>query len=241
MLVPVGGGYQPRISWEQTERYRRLTPDERHRVDRMAEDFFHRRHDEQWETMGRLTLPAVLDATDMLACGEDLGMVPSMVPRVMNELGLLGLEIERMPKALGAWISDPGDAPYLSVVSPGTHDTSPLVEWWEEDRDVSARYWRQALGRPDPVPEHAGPDLIEAIVRRHLDSPAMLCILPLSDLLAVEGRLRRSDGLTERVNQPADRHHHWVYRMHLTVEDLAADTDFTDRVRQMVTDSGRLL
>ncbi len=135
-----------------------------------------------------------------------------------------------MPKALGAWISDPADAPYLSVVSPGTHDMSPLVEWWEEDPAVSARYWHQALGRSDPPPERAGPELVEAILRRHLDSPAMLCIIPIADLLAVDERLRRADGRTERINQPADRHHNWAYRMHVGVEDLLADTAFTERV-----------
>ncbi|MBA2336216.1 MAG: 4-alpha-glucanotransferase [Acidimicrobiia bacterium] len=239
ILLRVGDGYQPRISWDATERYRRMTPAVRTAFDRMAADFFHHRHDRQWEEHGRRSLPAVLDATDMLACGEDLGMVPAMVPRVMNQLGLLSLEIERMPKTLGAWISDPAQAPYLSVVSPGTHDTSPLVEWWREDPEVSHRYWRQALGRPDPVPAEAGPDVIEAILRRHLASPAMLCIVPIADLIAVEGRLRRHDGLAERINQPADRYHRWSYRMHLTVETLAADTAFTARVRHLITDAAR--
>ena len=239
VLLRVGDGYQPRISWDATVRYRRMPPKERALFDHMAEDFFFHRHDDQWERQGRRILPAVLDATDMLACGEDLGMVPPMVPRVMNRLGLLSLEIERMPKVLGAWISDPAHAPYLSVVSPGTHDTSPLVEWWEEDDEVSGRYWREALSRTDPVPDKAGPELIEAILRRHLASPAMLCIIPFADLTAVEARLRRTDGLTERINQPADRYHHWCYRMHLSVEDLAADTAFTARLRQLVTDAGR--
>ncbi|MDQ3782959.1 MAG: 4-alpha-glucanotransferase [Actinomycetota bacterium] len=239
VLLRVGDGYQPRISWDATVRYQRMSPAARIAFDRMAADFFHHRHDRQWEEHGRRSLPAVLDATDMLACGEDLGMVPPMVPRVMNQLGLLSLEIERMPKSLGAWISDPAQAPYLSVVSPGTHDTSPLVEWWREDPEVSHRYWRQALGRPDPVPDEAGPDVIEAILRRHLASPAMLCIVPIADLLAIEGRLRRADGITERINQPADRYYRWSYRMHLAVEDLAADTAFTERVRRLVSESGR--
>lgn len=239
ILLRVDDGYQPRISWHATERYRRMAPAARPAFDRIAEDFFHHRHDRQWEGHGRRTLPAVLDATDMLACGEDLGMVPPMVPRVMNQLGLLSLEIERMPKSLDAWISDPAQAPYLSVVSPGTHDTSTLVEWWREDPELSHRYWRQALGRPDPVPDEAGPEVIEAILRRHLASPAMLCIVPIADLFAIEGRLRRDDGLTERINQPADRHHRWCYRMHLLVEALAADTAFTNRVRHLITEAGR--
>ena len=29
-------------------------------------------------------------ATDMLVCGEDLGMIPACVPPVMEQLGLVG-------------------------------------------------------------------------------------------------------------------------------------------------------
>jgi len=29
-------------------------------------------------------------ATDMLVCGEDLGMIPACVPPVMDQLGLVG-------------------------------------------------------------------------------------------------------------------------------------------------------
>ena len=43
-------------------------------------------------------LPELKRTTNMLICGEDLGMVPHCVPEVMRDLGILGLEIERMPK-----------------------------------------------------------------------------------------------------------------------------------------------
>lgn len=33
----------------------------------------------------------------MLVCGEDLGLIPPCVPRVMSDLGVLGLRIQRMP------------------------------------------------------------------------------------------------------------------------------------------------
>jgi 4-alpha-glucanotransferase len=239
MLMEVEGGYHPRISWEATETYRRMPPEQQAAFDALAIDFFHRRHDELWEEQGRTALAAVVDATDMLSCGEDLGMVPEFVPGVMNDLGLLSLEIERMPKSLGAWISDPGRAPYLSVVSPGTHDTSPLRDWWQEDPGITERYWHAALGRWGDPPASATPEVIEAIIRRHLAGPAMLCIAPLTDMLAMDEDLRRSDGTTERVNDPADRHHRWRHRLHVTVEDRAAAEGFTARLRTLLAETDR--
>jgi len=239
LLVEVDGGYQPRISWENTEHYRRLSPDERVAFDTLAIDFFHHRHRGMWERQGRTTLPAIVAATDLLTCGEDLGMVPDLVPRLMNEMGLLSLEIERMPKRLGAWISDPAEAPYLSVVSPGTHDTSPLRMWWEEDERLTLRYWTEALGREGDPPATATPEVCEAVVRRQLASPAMLCIIPLADLLAIDGELRRPDAHAERINDPADRHNRWRYRLHLTIDELAAADDLNARVRDLIAASGR--
>jgi 4-alpha-glucanotransferase len=46
-------------------------------------------------------LPYLKRATNMLICGEDLGMVPHCVPDVMEQLGILSLEIQRMPKKSG--------------------------------------------------------------------------------------------------------------------------------------------
>jgi 4-alpha-glucanotransferase len=125
------------------------------------------------------------------------------------------------------------------VVSPGTHDTSPLRDWWQEDPGVTERYWHAALGRWGDPPASATPEAIEAIIRRHLAGPAMLCIAPLTDMLAMDEDLRRSDGNTERVNDPADRHHRWRHRLHVTVEDLAAAEGFTARLRTLLAETDR--
>lgn len=239
LLVDVDGGYQPRISWEATEPYHRLTTDQQVRFDALAIDFFHHRHTVQWEQQGRITLPAVVAATDLLACGEDLGMVPDLVPRLMNEMGLLSLEIERMPKRLGAWIADPAEAPYLSVVSPSTHDTTTIRMWWEEDRALIDRYWREALRREGDAPATATPEVCETIMRRQLASPAMLCVIPMSDLLAMDGDLRREEIATERINDPANRHNKWRYRLQLTLDELAAADAFNHRLRAMIRDHAR--
>ncbi len=239
LLLRVGGGLSPRISWQHTEHYRRLSSEQQRGFDAMAVDFFHHRHNAQWEAQGRASLPAIVDTTDLLACGEDLGMVPELVPHVMNELGLLSLEIERMPKRLGAWIADPADAPYLSVVSPSTHDTTTLRMWWRDERETARRLWKELLGRDGEPPAELSGELAETLICRQLASDAMLCVVPLTDLLAIDETLRREDADAERINDPANRHNKWRYRMHLTIDELAAAEKFNRRVRRLVAESGR--
>lgn len=239
LLLPVEEGYFPRISWRDTSHYRGLDEGQQERFDVMAIDFFHHRHLALWEAQGRRTLPAVVGATNLLACGEDLGMVPAVVPVVMNELGLLALEIERMPKRLGEWIADPAAAPYLSVVSPGTHDTSTLREWWEEDPALTARYWRDALGQIGEPPPTATADVVAAVIDRQLASPAMLSIIPMADLMGIHDKVRRTDFHAERINDPADRHNRWQYRLHLSVAELSAAAEFNEAVRAMISAAGR--
>lgn len=238
LLLPVEGGDHPRINWGDTEAYRRLDDEQQSRFDAVASDFYFHRHEAFWGGQGRRTLQALLDATDLLACGEDLGLVPAVVPEVMADTGVLALEIERMPKVLGAWIADPAGAPYASVVSPSTHDMAPIRQWWEEERPVVERYWTEALGRDGDAPDTLDPVTARDLLRRQFASPAMLAIVPIQDLLATDGDLRRADP-HERINEPADRHHRWRFRLHLTVEDLANADAFNERVRQMVAASGR--
>jgi 4-alpha-glucanotransferase len=97
-------------------------------------DYFFRRQDDFWRKEAMHKLPYLKRATNMLICGEDLGMVPHCVPDVMEQLGILSLEIQRMPKDATKEFFHPNDAPYLSVVTPSTHDMSTIRGWWEEDR-----------------------------------------------------------------------------------------------------------
>jgi 4-alpha-glucanotransferase len=239
LLVEVEGGYAPSIAWQSTSHYRRLNPAQREAFDALAVDFFHHRHAAQWEEQGRRLLPAIVSATDLLACGEDLGMVPDVVPEVMNDIGILSLEIERMPKRLGDWFADPAEAPYLSVVSPGTHDTATLRQWWEAHPDLRARYWGAILGRDGEPSPAATPELITAIIERQLASPAMLCIIPIADLLAADPELRGEDAAGERINDPADRDNKWQYRMERSVDDLVAAADFGESLRSMIRRAAR--
>ncbi len=174
----------------------------------------------------------------MLVCGEDLGMVPACVPGVMDELKILSLEIQRMPKdSSKGEFSHPADAPYLSVVSPSCHDMSTIRGWWEEDHAQSQRFYNTTLGKPGEAPYFCEPWLVNDINVQHMYSPAMWAIFPLQDLVGMNGRLRTEHA--ERINEPSNPNHYWRYRFHLPIEQLLEETDFNKHVAQLVQESGR--
>ena len=178
-------------------------------------------------------LPTLINATHMLCCGEDLGMVPACVPDVMHRLQILSLEIQRMPKDPNVAFAHPANAPYLSVCTTGTHDMNPLRAWWEEDRAVTQRFYNEQMGWQGEAPREMTPEIAEFIINQHMYSPAMWVILPLQDWLAIDGKIRIPDQHADRINVPADPHHFWNYRMHITLEELLQKDEYNAHVRRL--------
>lgn len=233
------GHYHPRISAQYTYQFRILSDYAKWCFNRLYNDFFYHRHNDFWYGKAMWKLPPLLDATSMLACGEDLGMIPDCVPAVMDQLRILSLEIQRMPKDSGQEFGDTWHYPYYSVCTTSTHDMPGIRAWWESDHDKACHYFNNVLHRWGEAPREATPEICEAIVDLQLKSPSMLCILPLQDWLATDGSIRRRDPGDEQINVPANPRHYWRYRMHLTVEDLLANNAFNDSVRNMIRGSER--
>jgi 4-alpha-glucanotransferase len=229
-----------RIGMEDTISFRKLDLPLQQKLKALYIDYFFRRQDDFWMKEAMHKLPYLKRATNMLICGEDLGMVPHCVPEVMNQLGILSLEIQRMPKEYGKEIFHPKDAPYLSVVTPSTHDMSTIRGWWEEDRSKSASFYHHVMGQRGDAPVHCESRINRAIVLQHLYSPAMWSIFLLQDLLGMSDPLRRDDPHEERINVPANPNNHWKYRMHLALEDLLNKKEFNEELRGYVEHSGRL-
>lgn len=228
-----------RIGMEKTASFRFLPDAAKESLKALYVNYFFRRQDDFWQREAMEKLPELKRATEMLICGEDLGMVPHCVPDVMRELGILSLEIQRMPKAAGAAFFHPKDAPYLSVVTPSTHDMSTLRGWWEEDRDLTQRFFNEMLGYEGTAPYFCEPWVNKTLLTQHLQSPSMWAIFQLQDLLGMDGALRRENPQDERINVPANPKHYWRYRMHLTLEELAGADSFNETLRGMVLASGR--
>lgn len=232
------GAYHPRMSMEDTESYKALDGETQQRLRELYVDYFFRRQESFWEEQAMEKLPAMRGASDMLLCGEDLGMVPACVPGVMSALGILSLEIQRWPKDSKTEFANPALMPYMSVVTTGTHDMSTLRGWWREDEKARVRYTWEMFGNAFPE-EDLGAETVRNIIAQHLHSPAMWAVFPLQDLLAMDADLRSADIEGERINVPAISPFYWRWRMEIPVEKLAAEKGFNGMLREMVAAGGR--
>ena len=231
--------YHFRFNIEGTSSFQQLDPKTQHLLKELYVDYFFKRQEVAWEKEAMQKLPILKLSTNMLICGEDLGMVPSCLPNVMYQLGMLSLEVQRMPKGSNKTFFHPEDAPYLSVVTPSSHDTSTIRGWWEEDRAKTQQFYNQEIGQLGEAPMHCEPWINKAILAQHLYSPAMWAIFQLQDYLGVDENIRRSNPHEERINVPANPKHYWKYRMHLNLEDLITATSFNTEWNEAIKASGR--
>ena len=202
-------------------------------------NYFYQRHNFFWGSVAINRLSAIFGSTKMLCCAEDLGMLPDCVAPVLDQLRILTLEIQSMPKQSGFEFTHLDGNPYRSVATFSTHDMSPLRLWWEENPERTQRYYVTMLQKQGRAPEHLPAHLAEEIIARHLYCPSMLCILSLQDWLAMDGELRSKHLREERINVPSDAYNRWKYRMHLTIEDLLKADRYNSKVRTMITRSKR--
>jgi len=228
-----------RISMEQSSSYYHLEDYLKRKLWDLYIHYFYYRHDAFWENEALQKLPALKEATNMLVCGEDLGMVPASVPGVMQRLGILSLDVQRMPKNAHTEFFRPQTASYLSVITPSTHDMSTIRAWWEEDHNKTQKFYNQVLEEQGEAPFFCDPWINRAIVMQHLYSPAMWSIFQLQDLLGISEKLRRPNANEERVNVPAIVNYYWKYRMHLSLEDLLREKEFNEQLKELVENSGR--
>ena len=231
--------YFPRIGGYDTAAFLALDETDREAYRRLHDDYYYHRHDSFWRENAMGKLPVLIGASRMLACGEDLGMIPACVPEVMARERILSLEIERMPKQAGVAFADPSRYPYLSVAATSTHDMPTVRGWWQEEREAARLYYHEVLHCEGEAPQDCTPDTARRIVERHMLSSSMLAILPLQDWLAMDCRLRRADAAAERINVPAIEHYYWRYRVHITLEQLLAEKEFTASVREIAALRGK--
>ena len=233
------GLYHPRISAQFDFIFESLYDNDKAAFNRLYNDYFYRRNNQFWYEEAMKKLPKLVQATRMLVCAEDLGMVPDCVPWVMNELKMLGLELQSMPKDPSVKFGHLSRNPYRSVCTISSHDMPTLRQWWDENIQRTQEYYNTMLYRQGPAPHPLPGWLAQDIISRHLTSPSMLCVLSIQDWLAINEHLRLPDANAERINIPANPKHYWRYRMHLSIEDLAANKEFMDSVTELVAQSGR--
>jgi len=231
--------WHPRIAVQYQAAYEQLDDAQKFNFNRLYNDYFYRRNNQFWYQEAMKKLPRLTQATRMLVCAEDLGMVPDCVPWVMNELRILSLEIQSMPKESKYRFGRLSHNPYRSVCTISTHDMATLRQWWDEDESRTQDYYSSILHRGGAAPHPLPGWLAKDIVSRHLTSPSMLCLLSFQDWISIDENLRLPDQNAERINIPANPRHYWRYRMHLNIEQLLQADDFNNEIITLIVQSGR--
>lgn len=231
--------YHFRFNFQQTLSFHHLPSNIQRSLMELYYDYYFHRQENVWKTEAMKKLPSLKRSTEMLICGEDLGMVPHCVPDVMAYLGILCMEVQRMPKKINTQFYNPAQASYLSVVTPSTHDMSTIREWWLEDRTASQQFYNQEMWQYGDAPHDANVHVAKSIILQHISSPAMWAVFQIQDLFAMDETLRMSDPHQERINIPGDPNHYWRYRMPLNIEELQEKNDFNELLKYFITSNGR--
>ncbi len=232
--------YHPAISAPRTHSYSHLNENEKKAFDNLYNHYFYERHNEFWRDEAMKKLPPLISATDMLVCGEDLGMIPASVASVMSDLQILSLEIERMPKRTHLLFEDLSNLPYLSVSSTSTHDMSPIRLWWHEDRNVVQYYYNEILNHEGEAPADCTESLCRQIIHLQMISTAMLVVIPFQDWLSIEQQYCIAQPERERINVPSNPNHHWQYRMCPYLEDVIEAGSLNQKIQDLLKQRQKL-
>ncbi len=167
------------------------------------------------QKQGREILAALKEASGMLTCAEDLGVVPPYVGPTLAELGILSLCVLRW-RPQGENLEPPSEYNFLSVATPSVHDSGNLREWLH---DEGKRYY------PDGKVENVLSDMYSA--------SSALTLLPLQDILALDPALHGAPE-KERINVPGTvSATNWSYRMPLYLEDLLHRQNLAAKIREL--------
>ena len=231
--------FHPRISVQFDFIYEALYDNDKAAFNKLYNEYYYHRNNDFWYHEAMKKLPRLVQATRMLVCAEDLGMVPDCVAWVMNELRILSLEIQAMPKDNHIKFGNLNSNPYRSVATISTHDMPTMRQWWDEDWDRTQDYFSTSLWHTGAAPHPLPGNLADEIVRAHLACPSMLCLLSLQDWLAIDEKMRLEDADAERINIPANPRHYWRYRMHMTIEQLMKANSYNAHVKELISQNGR--
>jgi len=174
---------------------------------------------------------------------EDLGVVPDFVRASLARLAVPGCKVfrwERLWHTEGQPFADPLRYPALSVATSGTHDTEPLVTWWEnapDDERAAALAIPLVADRLGPEGRHAAlesrvllPAVRDAFIELLIASNSDLVILPVGDVF----------GWPDRINTPATvNDHNWTWRMPWLNERLVFEPEAVAAVKRLREWSGR--
>lgn len=178
--------------------------------DKQLKPYFDIEGEKNQEDRGRRFLKALTASSTMLAIGEDLGLIPPFVGKVLAEAGVPGYKVLRWEKEGENYI-DTADYSPVSLATTSTHDTEQLAGWWKSAGPAERRlFWKMVSGGGKPP---AFPKALDPILKKLICSGSRIVILPFQDIF----------GLKDRINTPNTLGpQNWSYRPDVPLEGFRA-------------------
>ena len=193
-------------------------------LDASVEPFFAPPDERQQLALGE-RLVSLYGDTGAEVIAEDLGVVPDFVRASLQRLQVPGFKVMRWERRWnedGKPYIDPADYDPVSVAATGTHDTEPLVTWWESI-DEGERGEVLAIPSIQRARDRERTEL-DAILAALLQAGSYLTILPLQDLF----------GWPDRINTPAQvSEDNWSWMLPWRVDALPTLPEARARARQL--------
>lgn len=227
----------PNPSWDE------LPQEKKDKFKSIFTDFFYHRQNDLWHQLSAPKINAIKQASNSLLCSDDIQKDHDFSDYFYQN-NILSSRVQRVPRYYGLPFDKVREFPYLSISTPATSVMSSIREWWEEDHEVIADFWRQEIWRTDEPPQNCEPWIQELIFKQYLASQSMWTVFMLQDVLSIDERYRPTDPKKERLIQKVDENQKgnkkWCRRMEYPIERLIEADDFCFRIRNLVSESHRI-
>ncbi|MDQ7772407.1 MAG: 4-alpha-glucanotransferase [Elusimicrobiales bacterium] len=163
--------------------------------------------EENQEDRGRRFLKALVASSPMLPIGEDLGLIPPFVRKVLAEQGVPGYKVMRWETKEDGTYIDPADYPAVSLATTSTHDTETLAEWWASVAYAEKKkFWEMVAGENRPP---AFAKALDRITEKAVSSGSRVVLLTFPDIFGTKDRINTPNTLGP---------HNWSFRSPVPLE-----------------------
>ena len=225
-------------AFENSTAWKTLSGEEQEKLRKLFEEI-EVKENKLWEKQATTTLSAIVHASDMIPCAEDLGVNLPVMPEVLKKLDILSLKVIRWTRQ---W-DKPGqpyipftDYPELSVATTSVHDSSTLRQWWNQEKDSVWAFINSVECENKPDGNSAfTPEIAEFILSSLASCKSALLINPLQDYLFLEHSFYLENEDDERINIPGSVNtFNWTYRIPVTIEEMSGNKGLLNKIKTIV-------
>ena len=225
-------------AFENSTAWKTLSGEEQEKLRKLFEEI-EVKENKLWEKQATPPLSAIVHASDMIPCAEDLGVNLPVMPEVLKKLDILSLKVIRWTRQ---W-DKPGqpyipftDYPELSVATTSVHDSSTLRQWWNQEKDSVWAFINSVECENKPDGNSAfTPEIAEFILRSLASCKSALLINPLQDYLFLEHSFYLENEDDERINIPGSVNtFNWTYRIPVTIEEMSGNKGLLNKIKTIV-------